>query len=334
MSWLHDFLAIRLDYMFNQSPLLLSSIIPPRPKTNELLITFSNVFAYVCRGVHEISPMKAANGGVLHVLLDHSHPRLLGGKPSQKSIPSSRPAAKQSPPDLRRRLSVPKQSSENGPAESDGAPHVTTGVRRPLSVTTSAGTNPPELGVAPREFPGSAESYQVESGNTPNNSLGNNSLGGEDGVGLVGSRGSRPGEGLVGSLGGGNGGPLPGVGGRRLGRRLPRCLVVHGMADATVPFVQTATVGAALKALGVPTIVRFEPGGTDVLFFPLPFCFIWLFFPPHPTILCILGLALVGNNAVKHANHCVSWTNRALFFFFAVSAMVIELSHIVRGGEP
>eukprot|EP00904_Undaria_pinnatifida_P006577 jgi/Undpi1/3049/HiC_scaffold_15.g06425.m1 len=216
------------------------------------------------RGVHEISPMKAANGGVLHVLLDHSHPRLLGGKPSQKSIPSSRPAAKQSPPDLRRRLSVPKQSSENGPAESDGAPHVTTGVRRPLSVTTSAGTNPPELGVAPREFPGSAESYQVESGNTPNNSLGNNSLGGGDGVGLVGSRGSRAGEGLVGSLGGGNGGPLPGVGGRRLGRRLPRCLVVHGMADATVPFVQTATVGAALKALGVPTIVRFEPGGDHV----------------------------------------------------------------------
>lgn len=46
-----------------------------------------------------------------------------------------------------------------------------------------------------------------------------------------------------------------------LGRRLPRCLVVHGTADATVPFSQTAAVAAALKTLGVPTVVRYDPGG-------------------------------------------------------------------------
>lgn len=48
---------------------------------------------------------------------------------------------------------------------------------------------------------------------------------------------------------------------RALGRRLPRSLVVHGTADATVPFSQTAAVAAALKTLGVPTVVRYDPGG-------------------------------------------------------------------------
>lgn len=142
--------------------------------------------------------MKPANGGVLHALFDHSHPRLLGGKPSHKSIPSSRPAAKNAPPDPRRTVSV-AESAENYPAESGGVPS----------------TNKP---------PG----------------------GGADG-------GTS-----------GDGSALLGLGGRRLGLRLPRSLVVHGTADATVPFVQTATVGAALKALGVPTIVRFEPGGKEI----------------------------------------------------------------------
>lgn len=48
---------------------------------------------------------------------------------------------------------------------------------------------------------------------------------------------------------------------KALGRRFPRSLVVHGTADATVPFSQTAAVGAALKTLGVPTVVRYDPGG-------------------------------------------------------------------------
>ena len=47
----------------------------------------------------------------------------------------------------------------------------------------------------------------------------------------------------------------------------------------------------------------------------------------------MLGMTLVGNDAVKHANHCVSETTR-IPFFFAVTLMVIELDHIVRGGEP
>ncbi|CAN0456112.1 unnamed protein product, partial [Hapterophycus canaliculatus] len=49
---------------------------------------------------------------------------------------------------------------------------------------------------------------------------------------------------------------------RALGRRLPRTLLVHGTADATVPFSQTAAAAAALRTLGVPTVVRFVPGGT------------------------------------------------------------------------
>lgn len=207
--------------------------------------------------------MKAANGGVLHALFDHSHPRLLGGKPSQKFVPSSRPAAKHFPPDARWSLSVAKKSTGNFPVESDSAPYVTAHARRPFSVTKGADTSPPELGGATREISGRAESYPAESGSTPNNSIRNKSLGGGDGGSFAGPRGGKAGEGLVGSLAGENGGPLPGVGGRRLGRRLPRSLVVHGMADATVPFVQTATVGAALRALGVPTIVRFEPGGRN-----------------------------------------------------------------------
>lgn len=135
--------------------------------------------------------MKPANGGVLHTLFDYSHPRLLGGKPSHKSIPSSRPAAKHTPPDPLRPVSV-AEGAKNCPRQSDSVPNT------------------------------------------------NKSLGGGAG---------------------GAGSTLLGLGGRRLGLRLPRSLVVHGMADATVPFVQTAKVGAALKALGVPTLVRFEPGG-------------------------------------------------------------------------
>ena len=129
--------------------------------------------------------MKPANGGVLHALFDYSHPRLLGGKPSHKYIPSSRPAAKHTPPDP----------------------------PRPVSVAKGAEKCPPQ-------------SFVGEAGGAGSASLG--------------------------------------LGDRRLGLRLPRSLVVHGMADATVPFVQTATVGAALKALGVPTLVRFEPGGRKI----------------------------------------------------------------------
>ena len=54
--------------------------------------------------------------------------------------------------------------------------------------------------------------------------------------------------------------------------------------------------------------------------------------------MCILGLASVGNDAGKHANNCASELDNQgtffLFFFLAVTMMVIELDHIVRGGEP
>lgn len=70
--------------------------------------------------------------------------------------------------------------------------------------------------------------------------------------------------GVSGSSLGGQGGHGHGRDSRRaraLGRRLPRTLVVHGTADATVPFSQTAAVGAALRTLGVPTVVRYDQGG-------------------------------------------------------------------------
>ena len=50
--------------------------------------------------------------------------------------------------------------------------------------------------------------------------------------------------------------------------------------------------------------------------------------------MCILGLALVGNDAVTQANHCVSSTTGALCFVFLAVIMVVELGHSVLGGEP
>lgn len=72
---------------------------------------------------------------------------------------------------------------------------------------------------------------------------------------------SLAGKGPVALGAGGGGVPEAGDRGRGLGRRLPRVLVMHGTSDATVPFSQTAAVAAALRALGVPTVVRFEQGG-------------------------------------------------------------------------
>lgn len=50
---------------------------------------------------------------------------------------------------------------------------------------------------------------------------------------------------------------------RGLGWRLPRSLLMHGTADTTVPFFQTTTMAAALRALSVPTTVHLKPGGED-----------------------------------------------------------------------
>ena len=52
----------------------------------------------------------------------------------------------------------------------------------------------------------------------------------------------------------------------------------------------------------------------------------------------MMGLALVGNDAVQHDYHCVSYTTRIPFLFYVyfleVTMMVIELNHTARGGEP
>lgn len=82
---------------------------------------------------------------------------------------------------------------------------------------------------------------------------------------MLSSPGVSPNSALGSSPDGGGGAAVEGGHGRRLGRWLPRTLLVHGMADATVPFAQTAAIAAALKVLGVPTTVRFEPGGAMVV---------------------------------------------------------------------
>ena len=56
-----------------------------------------------------------------------------------------------------------------------------------------------------------------------------------------------------------------------------------------------------------------------------------------------MGLASVGDDAVKHASHCVSFGNQVtdfflcarlcFFFFFAVTMVGAELDHVVRRGR-
>ena len=47
------------------------------------------------------------------------------------------------------------------------------------------------------------------------------------------------------------------------------------------------------------------------------------------------GLASVGNDAVKHANHCVRYTTRAPFLDFLAAVMAGGRgTSFVRGGEP
>lgn len=162
------------------------------------------------RGVHEISPMKAANGGMLHTLFGYSHPHLLGGVPQRRQ---------------ERSVSWPRPPRPRAP------PHPT--LRHPEARPTGREEEGLHTLSAPR----------------------NNDTEGAAGLGA-----SSPS-----SSGHHNGGSL----GRdkraliriALGRRLPRNLLVHGTADATVPFSQTAAVASALRVLGVPTIVRFDPGG-------------------------------------------------------------------------
>ena len=63
---------------------------------------------------------------------------------------------------------------------------------------------------------------------------------------------------------------------------------------------------------------------------PSPFQYSWpRLAPTLKNIACILGLALVGNDAVKHANHFVTPDNQVtVFSFLAVTMMVIELDNL------
>lgn len=181
----------------------------------------SSVFApardravFQSRGVHEISPMKAANGGRLHTLFDYSHQCFLGTRSRRAERTWSRPPL----------------------APSSGPPQY-----------QQARTEPPSKGEEPSMF--SPRDTQT---------------GGDV---VMSNRGHRDGgsslEGQAPIALGAGGEGVPGAGDSRrgLGRRLPRVLVMHGTSDATVPFSQTAAVATALRALGVPTVVRFELGG-------------------------------------------------------------------------
>ena len=54
----------------------------------------------------------------------------------------------------------------------------------------------------------------------------------------------------------------------------------------------------------------------------------------------LLRFASVGNHAVKHTSHYVSWTTRVPYFYLsrlyvlAVMEMVLELDLVARSGEP
>lgn len=155
------------------------------------------------RGVHEISPMKAANGGMLHTLFDYSHPHLLGGLPNRRKH-RFKPRSPLAPPPPALRQPHAQRRDE---------PHAPSALRDP-GVEGAA-----DLAVSGSSHHDGGSSREDED---------------------MRRRGSLR---------------------RTLGRRLPRCLVMHGTADATVPFSQTAAVASALRVLGVPTTVRFDPGG-------------------------------------------------------------------------
>ena len=56
--------------------------------------------------------------------------------------------------------------------------------------------------------------------------------------------------------------------------------------------------------------------------------------PPHIIYLVYMyvGLASVGNGAVKHASHCVSLITGVPFFFFFLSpALAVELDYFCAG---
>ena len=174
-------------------------------------------FSHPRRGVHEISPLKPANGGSLHMLFQHSYPRL------------HQPWSVQG---VKRAGSL---GDAPQPARGHSAPSVASANPSPTTAPAAGG------GAEASSRPGSRTSPW--------------GLDGRDG-GVDRQRGRLYWE----------------ESRARLGRWLPRALLVHGTSDTTVPFSQTTAFAAALKALGVPTTVRLEAGGKVGVFFLLRPC--------------------------------------------------------------
>ena len=68
----------------------------------------------------------------------------------------------------------------------------------------------------------------------------------------------------------------------------------------------------------------------------LPACPLTVHTHPHPPYFIYVGLASVGNDTVKHATHCLSWTTRVPFFFFLAAghSWLSSYRSFVRGEEP
>ncbi|CAM9266415.1 unnamed protein product [Scytosiphon promiscuus] len=178
------------------------------------------------RGVHEISPMKPSNGGVLHTLFDYSHTHLLGRHPHRSR--HSRPHMPLTPsPQLFNQQQQQHHEPDRNAIEEEGT-----------SSTTYS-----ERGASP--------------GSIHKNDGSSNRACLAGGAGSFSGRSSRGGRGEAPAAA-----ATEGYRSRRaVGQRLPRTLLVHGTADATVPFSQTAAAATALRSLGVPTAVRFVRGG-------------------------------------------------------------------------
>ncbi|CAM9204143.1 unnamed protein product [Ectocarpus sp. 12 AP-2014] len=217
-SWRIVHEAVRLCQHASDAGTSVVLIPPAREPDTAVLAPARDRAFFQSRGVHEVSPMKAANGGRLHTLFDYSHQCFLGTGSHRATRTWSRPPL----------------ATSSGPSQHQQQ-H-----QHPRAQPPAKGEEPSTC--SPRDTQPRGDILMSGGGHRDGGS-------------------SSAGNGPVALGTGGGGVPEAGDRGRGLGRRLPRVLVMHGTSDATVPFSQTAAVAAALRALGVPTVVRFEQGG-------------------------------------------------------------------------
>lgn len=219
--------------------------------------------AIPCRGVHEISPMKAANGGVLHHLFDFSHPQVLGGKPQRPRrndyLSCSWPTAPL-PSRLPSRPPPTNQDGPSAPSKRDSERDVDVQARARAGGDRASPSSYLSFSWPTAPLPSPLPSSRPRPINQDAPSASSKRDVGPQAGARARARGDRE------SHSSSSSSELDGDGGayRRglaFGRRLPRTLVMHGTADATVPFSQTSALADTLRKLGVPTVLRFDQGG-------------------------------------------------------------------------